>query len=244
MRLNQKTIMGCALAASMSVLMMGASVPARAATFTFDLNNSFASNENAAVVLTPVAPFGGPTGMLGPTGFTFGPNQGLSLPSTDIGSVYNIEMTFSLTTTSGFRKLVDFKNQTSDNGLYNFSGQLDYFLFAAGSTVTIPANTLVTVDLSRNASGQVTGFVNGVQQFTFTDGTGDATTSTVLLFFVDDTQTSGTESSAGFVDRIQISDTPFSPTSPVPLPATLPLFASGLAGLGLLGWRRKKAAAG
>ena len=32
-------------------------------------------------------------------------------------------------------------------------------------------------------------------------------------------------------------------TSPVPLPATLPLFATGLAGLGLLGWRRKKKAA-
>jgi hypothetical protein len=30
----------------------------------------------------------------------------------------------------------------------------------------------------------------------------------------------------------------------VPLPAALPLFASGLIGLGLLGWRRKKAAAG
>jgi hypothetical protein len=30
--------------------------------------------------------------------------------------------------------------------------------------------------------------------------------------------------------------------SQVPLPAALPLFASGLAGLGLLGWRRKKAA--
>jgi hypothetical protein len=29
-----------------------------------------------------------------------------------------------------------------------------------------------------------------------------------------------------------------------PLPAALPLFATGLAGLGLLGWRRKKAAAG
>jgi hypothetical protein len=29
---------------------------------------------------------------------------------------------------------------------------------------------------------------------------------------------------------------------PVPLPATLPLFATGLAGLGLLGWRRKKKA--
>ena len=34
------------------------------------------------------------------------------------------------------------------------------------------------------------------------------------------------------------------PSLATPLPAALPLFASGLAGLGLLGWRRKKAAAG
>ena len=32
------------------------------------------------------------------------------------------------------------------------------------------------------------------------------------------------------------------PVDPVPLPAALPLFATGLVGLGLLGWRRKKAA--
>jgi len=32
--------------------------------------------------------------------------------------------------------------------------------------------------------------------------------------------------------------------SAVPLPAALPLFATGLGALGLLGWRRKKAAAG
>jgi hypothetical protein len=31
-------------------------------------------------------------------------------------------------------------------------------------------------------------------------------------------------------------------TSPVPLPAALPLFATGLGGLGLLGWRRKRKA--
>ena len=34
----------------------------------------------------------------------------------------------------------------------------------------------------------------------------------------------------------------FDGLSDIPLPAALPLFASGLAGLGLLGWRRKKAA--
>jgi hypothetical protein len=32
-------------------------------------------------------------------------------------------------------------------------------------------------------------------------------------------------------------------SSATPLPATLPLFATGIDGLGLLGWRRKKKAA-
>jgi hypothetical protein len=34
----------------------------------------------------------------------------------------------------------------------------------------------------------------------------------------------------------------FQPHSEVPLAATLPLFATGLGGLGLLGWRRKRKA--
>jgi hypothetical protein len=35
---------------------------------------------------------------------------------------------------------------------------------------------------------------------------------------------------------------PTDPPDPAPLPATLPLFATGLGGLGLLGWRRKRKA--
>ena len=43
-------------------------------------------------------------------------------------------------------------------------------------------------------------------------------------------------------DLPEVLQTTLTPT--IPLPATLPLFATGLAGLGLLGWRRKKKAAG
>ena len=56
----------------------------------------------------------------------------------------------------------------------------------------------------------------------------------------------GAEPTAGLAnDRGSVilgSGATFTPV--VPIPATLPLFATGLAGLGLLGWRRKKAAAG
>ena len=49
----------------------------------------------------------------------------------------------------------------------------------------------------------------------------------------------------GIPGTLTVTDasSPEDPLSPVPLPATLPLFASGLGALGLLGWRRKKKAA-
>ena len=66
----------------------------------------------------------------------------------------------------------------------------------------------------------------------------------------------GTSANAGpgQVAYLGLSDRPYPGTdfdfqdltlsiTPIPLPAALPLFASGLAGLGLLAWRRKKKAA-
>ena len=57
---------------------------------------------------------------------------------------------------------------------------------------------------------------------------------------------SGDYAEFGFVPSQAFNNTAGSwsaPVSTVPLPAALPLFASGLGALGLLGWRRKKKAA-
>ena len=66
-----------------------------------------------------------------------------------------------------------------------------------------------------------------------TDGTGAATV------FFEQTTLSGSEASA-IIDNVTISTGGGGNAGTTPLPAALPLFATGLGALGLLGWRRKR----
>jgi hypothetical protein len=71
--------------------------------------------------------------------------------------------------------------------------------------------------------------------FTFTSTTGPLTSVTIA------TTATGLAGNAN-VSFNPISFSAISGLEVVPLPATLPLFASGLGALGLLGWRRKRTA--
>jgi hypothetical protein len=72
---------------------------------------------------------------------------------------------------------------------------------------------------------------SGWQQYSFTE-TASASSTTLLFGLRQDPGFSG-------LDDISVS----TGVSAVPLPAALPLFATGLGALGLLGWRRKRKAA-
>ena len=151
-------------------------------------------------------------GTIGATGYSFAANQGLVLSNTIPTSVYSIEVAFSFALNSGYRKLIDFKSLTSDAGLYMLGGKLNFYPVATGATI-IPANQLMTMVLTRDAGGIVTGYLNGVQELSFTDVSNYATFSDpqqLARFFHDDNATGGGESSAGFVDYIRIYDTALS----------------------------------
>jgi hypothetical protein len=57
--------------------------------------------------------------------------------------------------------------------------------------------------------------------------------------FFKQTTLSGSEASA-IIDNVTISTGGGGNAGTTPLPAALPLFATGLGALGLLGWRRKR----
>jgi hypothetical protein len=143
------------------------------------------------------------------TVLTFPEGGGLQLtPVTGVLSSdsYTIVILARLDTVSGYRRLVDFKNGTTDPGLYTYSGDLVMYGVdgANGSGAPIQANRYAQVVLTRDRNGTVTGYVDGVRQFQAQDtsGAGIVSSAGVLRFFRDD----GSEHSGGAVARIRLYD--------------------------------------
>ncbi len=116
-------------------------------------------------------------------------------------NIYTIAMLFRLDQTNGYRRLLDFKAGSPDVGLYVYNGRLYFYPSALAAAPTIAANEYVQVVLTRDGTN-VTGYVNGVQQFSFADNSnyGVLTSANDLRFFKDD----GTEESGGAVARIRL----------------------------------------
>ncbi len=167
-------------------------------TYDWELNNSLSDS------------LGGPAlhangGSLGPTGYSFGPNQGLDVSGLNINSSgpYSIELRFSFTDLSGYRKIIDFGNLISDAGMYDLNGQANFYPVASGAAAFLP-NTPATLLFTRSATGDVKVYVDGAEQLSFHD-TQDYSLLSALNFFMDDYATSTNEASGGFVDYIRIS---------------------------------------
>lgn len=179
---------------------------ARSATLTrfYGLNNSLADSFGGSSLLNN-------GGTLTASGLSFAANQGPSLSNAISSENYSILLDYSLADTSGYRKIIDFKDLTTDGGLYNLDSKLNFFTTTdiANGTTGVGDNTPVRLVLTRDGSGQTTGFYNGVEQFSFAD-TGNFATFTgpnnIINFFQDDSTTSPREGSAGSLQRVAIYD--------------------------------------
>jgi hypothetical protein len=119
---------------------------------------------------------------------------------------YSIVVLFRLSGIGGYDRLIDVKHGTSESGLYLFQGGLTFWPHSALGSKTVANNEWAQVVLTRTAGGTVRGYVDGVQQWQFTDTLGDALIDSAneLRFFKDNE--GGTEHSAGAVARIRVFD--------------------------------------
>jgi hypothetical protein len=138
-------------------------------------------------------------------------SSGVSMPFGVIPTnSYSIAVQFRLENVDGFRRLVDFSTGTTDRGLYDLNGQLNYYPLVTGATFPPPieANRYAHVVLTRDAAtSRVVGYVDGKEEIAFDDTAGDAVflPDTPVRFFKDDSVIGG-EESAGAVARLRVYD--------------------------------------
>ena len=232
---------------------LGAALPAKAAVVAnYQFQNTLSSTIPSAPDLVPFvlgsyssASIGGtPT-----TVYNFGKQQGLSLDATGlISDNYTIAALFSFDDISGYRKILDFKNLTSDTGLYTYDGQLIFYIEdnEASGGPTVGPGTFFEVVLTRDSSNALmTAYFDGTPVFSFSDSSsfGVISAANLLNIFQDDAATGGNESSSGSVAGLRIFDNVLTDaevaaldlSTPSAVPGPLPLFGAAAA----FGWSRR-----
>jgi hypothetical protein len=176
-------------------------VPARSAVLihSYTLRGTLADAQGGPALTA----FGGQITSLG---YVFAANQGLLFSSPLFTPAnFSLEFSFKFESPTGYDKIADFSQLSSDSGFYQRDGQLNFYNAVSAAPLDFLPGTTVHVVLTRDsASNLVSGYVNGQSRFSFVDTGSLAVTSGTLNFFVDDLATAQSEASAGTVSSIRI----------------------------------------
>jgi hypothetical protein len=127
--------------------------------------------------------------------FAFNEGGGISYPNNNIiNGSYTIDIFFkfnNITTSTGYQRIIDFKNSATDRGLYVLNACLNFY--PNGNVGTCPyftSNTFYLITLVRDGiSKNITIYVNGTAFSTYNDAADDyvpTTSTTPIIFFRDD----------------------------------------------------------
>ncbi|HEX4418258.1 MAG TPA: hypothetical protein VH165_10190 [Kofleriaceae bacterium] len=165
----------------------------------------FAGNYKDDYSGPPLVGFGG---TFGTDGYEFAPDEGL-IATGVVPRTYTIDLEFVFDNVDSWRKIIDFKDLSTDEGLYVYDNCLQFVVVSGTTFQTSPPllspRTPARITLSRDAAGTVVGAINGLSVLTFADtaGVGAVQLDTGVTFFVDDSVTN-TEVSSGAVSRIRV----------------------------------------
>jgi hypothetical protein len=144
----------------------------------------------------------------------FNEGGGLAFPnSSTIGSSYTINIFWKFNSLSGYQRIIDFLDGSTDVGLYTLNNCLNFYPNGnVGACPAFVANTFYLLTLVRDGStGNITIYVNGTSFGTYNDASNTyvpSTTTTPIVFFRDDIASGAQcEDRDGSVKYISISTT-------------------------------------
>jgi hypothetical protein len=185
-------------------------VPASLAA-DYQLNGSAADALGGpAMTLPDPADLGATTYDFDLSSYVFGVSDGPSIANVlASGETYSIEMRFSVDSPNqSWVKILDFKDQTNDTGLYLRSGQLNLWNATGSVGPVLQPGEMVTFVLTRDgATDRVTGYLDGREVFSFTDSGDLAVLSgpdEIIHLLIDDGNPG--ESSSGEIDYVRMYD--------------------------------------
>lgn len=217
-------------------------------THQWTLNGTTADTFGGTAMVLPNS------GALGATGYNFTASNGLSAGPNVSGALstnnYSIEMLVRLDSMGGYKKLIDFKNLSSDRGFYFLNGQSNFYPFVTSGSIFGAGADLHLVATRNSVTNIFNFYVNGALQLTLNDSGGEAIFSALgapVHLMRDDIATGGVESTSGFLNYVRFYDgaltgaevAGLSPLeiagpTPAPAPAALALLGLGLVSIGLL----------
>ncbi len=125
-----------------------------------------------------------------------------------IGSTYSVEVYFQFLNNAGFKRLIDFKNQASDSGLYCTSTTLEFYNEIVIPTTAFVSNQYVHLIVTRDGTtDEIVLYVDGAVAGSFidSDGIGLMNSANVMNFFRDDLVFGG-EAQPGRIALLRIHD--------------------------------------
>jgi OmpA-OmpF porin, OOP family len=123
-----------------------------------------------------------------------------------VGQTYSIEMYFVFDELASWKRVIDWKNRTTDKGAYIWNGQLNFYNYVSSDSAYVSPGEYTYYVLTRDsATMNVTIFTDTKKGISFTDTYMDAVmdTNNVLNFFQDDLMVQN-EASAGAVSMVNI----------------------------------------
>lgn len=181
-----------------SYLLLGAFVTSAQQTYTYQFNGNFNEASGNGPALTPIC-----TGQFVSDSlldynfyqqvYHFDNNCGLRF--VDVGDFlasgsHTIEVYFKMSNLSSWKRVIDFKNRTSDKGCYVYNGQLNFYnIVTSTGTAPFKANEYSHYVITRDAATKrVVMYGDGDKYVSFIDNNDDAVyeANKTINFFQDD----------------------------------------------------------